>query len=293
MERVERIADVRQALEPARRQDQRIGFVPTMGALHEGHLRLADRCREHADTVVASVFVNPTQFGPDEDFQFYPRDLDADQRRLAERGVDLLFAPSTDEMYPERSLVSFQIAELTDHLCGPRRPGHFEGVLLVVSKLFHIVQPDIAVFGQKDLQQLVVIKRMVRDLNLSIEVLAGPIVREADGLAMSSRNQYLSPDQREQAIVLHRALRNARGRIERGERSPSAVIEAMEDEITAMPDAAIDYAEIVDVERLQPVSTLEGRVAIALAVYVGEARLIDNLVLEVDDDAVRAIDAID
>ena len=292
MERVDTIADVRRRLESERRRNHRIGFVPTMGALHEGHLSLVDRCREQSDTVVASVFVNPTQFSPHEDFQAYPRDLDHDQRRLAERGVDVLFAPSTDEMYPERSLVGFQIEGLTDHLCGPRRPGHFEGVLLVVSKLFHIVRPDVAVFGQKDLQQLIVIRRMVRDLDLPIEILAGPIVREADGLALSSRNEYLSPDQREQATVLHRALRNACGRIERGERSSSSVVDAMEAQITEMPDAAIDYVEIVDLQRLQPVDRIDGQIALALAVHIGTTRLIDNLVLEVRDDAVREIDAI-
>ena len=292
MERADTIADVRRRWESERRRNHRIGFVPTMGALHEGHLSLVDRCREQSDTVVASVFVNPTQFSPHEDFQAYPRDLDHDQRRLAERGVDVLFAPSTDEMYPERSLVGFQIEGLTDHLCGPRRPGHFEGVLLVVSKLFHIVRPDVAVFGQKDLQQLIVIRRMVRDLDLPIEILAGPIVREADGLALSSRNEYLSPDQREQATVLHRALRNACGRIERGERSSSSVVDAMEAQITEMPDAAIDYVEIVDLQRLQPVDRIDGQIALALAVHIGTTRLIDNLVLEVRDDAVREIDAI-
>ncbi len=292
MERADTIEAVRHALVPARREGQRIGLVPTMGALHEGHLSLLDRCRERSDHVVASVFVNPTQFGPDEDYERYPRDLEADQRRLNERGADVLFAPSTDEMYRGRSLVGFRIEELIDHLCGPRRPGHFEGVLLVVSKLFHIVQPDVAVFGQKDLQQLVVIKRMVRDLNVPTDVVAGPIVRDADGLAMSSRNRYLSAAQREQATVLHQALDDAKARIEGGERSAATIIDDMRAQIDDQPETAIDYVEIVDVERLQPVRTLDGRVAIALAVYVGPARLIDNLVLEIHDDAVRAVDAI-
>ena len=292
MERLETIAEVRRALAPLRRQGDRIGLVPTMGALHEGHLSLIDRCRERSDVVVASVFVNPTQFGPDDDFEQYPRDLDDDQRRLAERGVDWLFAPSAEEMYPDCPRVGFEIGELTDHLCGPRRPGHFEGVLLVVSKLLHIVRPDVAVFGQKDLQQLIVIRRMAHDLNDPVEIVAGPIVREADGLAMSSRNQYLTPAQRAQATALCEALQQAHQRIAAGERSAAALIDQMHSRISAEPDVEAEYVEIVELERLQPVEALDGRIAIAVAAHVGATRLIDNLVLEIKDDTVRTIDTL-
>jgi pantoate--beta-alanine ligase len=185
------IAETRAALAHARAQGNRIGFVPTMGYLHEGHLRLIDIARQHSDFVVVSIFVNPTQFGPHEDFASYPRDFERDRKLCEARGTDLIFAPEVSEIYPERSLITFQIEKLADRLCGARRPGHFNGVVLVVSKLFNIVQPDIAVFGQKDAQQLIIIKRLVQDLNFPVRIIAAPTVREPDGLAMSSRNVYL------------------------------------------------------------------------------------------------------
>ncbi len=292
MELVHTIPEVRRRVAAARQKGKRVGFVPTMGYLHEGHLRLIDRCRERADYCVVSVFVNPTQFGPGEDYERYPRDLERDRRLLKERGVDLVFAPDVAEMYPEEPFIRFQIEKLADHLCGPRRPGHFSGVLLVVAKLFHIVQPDVAVFGQKDLQQLLLIRRMVRDLNFPLEIVAGPTVREPDGLAMSSRNAYLSPEERRQATVLYRSLQRAKELVQEGERSARNVREAMRAMIESTPGARIDYIEIVDLEELQPVERLEGRVAIALAVHVGPARLIDNLVLEIRGDDVREIPAI-
>jgi len=292
MEVVHTIPEVRERVAAARREGKRIGFVPTMGYLHEGHLSLVDLCRKRAEYCVVSVFVNPTQFGPGEDYERYPRDPERDRRLLEERGVDLLFLPEVREMYPEEPLLRFEIEKLADHLCGPRRPGHFPGVLLVVAKLFHIVQPDVAVFGQKDLQQLVIIKRMVRDLNFPLEIVAGPTVREPDGLAMSSRNAYLSPEERERAAVLYRSLRRAKELIEGGERSAPRVVEAMRAMIEGTPGARVDYIEIVDVEELQPVERLEGKVAIALAVHLGPARLIDNLVLEIRGDDVREIPAL-
>lgn len=287
------IEEARKAISSARSQGCKIGFVPTMGYLHEGHLSLVDLCKQHADYSVVSLFVNPTQFGPHEDYERYPRDFERDLKLLRERGVDLLFAPSVDEMYPEEPLIRFEIGKLADHLCGMKRPGHFPGVLLVVAKLFCIIRPDVAVFGQKDLQQLIIIKRLVKDLNFPIKIVAGPTVREADGLAMSSRNAYLSAGQRREATALYRALQHAKGLIEAGERSSQRVIEAMTRLISQAKSARIDYIEIVDLESLEPMERLEGRLAIALAVYVGPARLIDNLVLEIRDGEVREIPAIE
>ncbi len=290
---VRTIAEARVAVRRAKREGKRVGFVPTMGYLHEGHLRLVDLCRERADYCAVSVFVNPAQFGPGEDYERYPRDLERDRRLLEARGVDLLFAPSVEEMYPEPPLIRFQIEKLADHLCGPRRPGHFPGVLLVVTKLFHILEPDVAVFGQKDLQQLVIVKRLVRDLNFPVEIVAGPTVREPDGLAMSSRNEYLSPKEREKATVLYRALQRAKALVEGGERSAAAVLAAMRDVIERVEGVRLDYVEAVELETLQPVERLEGRVALAVAAFVGPARLIDNLVLDVRDGQVREVPAID
>lgn len=283
------IREVREAIVAARRAGQRIGFIPTMGYLHEGHTSLIDLCRKHADYLVVSVFVNPTQFGPREDFAQYPRDLAQDRTLIEAHGAQLLFAPPVAEIYPEDSCIRLAIHDLADHLCGPKRPGHFQGVLLVVSKLFHIVQPDVAVFGQKDLQQLVIIQRLVRDLNFPIQIVAGPTVREPDGLAMSSRNSYLSPEERRASTVLYRALQQGKGLIEAGERRASAVTEALTKMISQVPSSRIDYVEIVEVERLQPIEQIEGRMAIALAVYIGQTRLIDNLVLEVRDGKVSEI----
>jgi len=286
------IAETRAALARARAQGRRIGFVPTMGYLHEGHLRLIDIARQHSDFVVVSIFVNPTQFGPHEDFASYPRDFERDRKLCEARGADLIFAPEVSEMYPERSLITFQIEKLADRLCGARRPGHFNGVVLVVSKLFNIVRPDIAVFGQKDAQQLIIIKRLVQDLNFPVRIISAPTVREPDGLAMSSRNVYLSPTQRAQSTVLYRALQKAKALIESGERDAKRVIAEMERVIATASEAKIDYIEIVRVSDLQPIEKLDGLVLIALAVYFGKARLIDNIILDVSDRAVREIAAL-
>jgi len=286
------IAETRTAIAHARAQGKRIGFVPTMGYLHEGHLQLIDIARQHSDFVVVSIFVNPTQFGPHEDFASYPRDFERDRKLCEARGADLIFAPEVSEMYPERSLITFQIEKLADHLCGARRPGHFNGVVLVVSKLFNIVQPDIAVFGQKDAQQLIIIKRLVQDLNFPVRIISAPTVREPDGLAMSSRNVYLSPTQRAQSTVLYKSLQRAKALIESGERDAKRVIAEIERVIATASEAKIDYIEIVRVSDLQPIEKLDGLVLIALAVYFGKARLIDNIILDVIDRAVREIAAI-
>jgi pantoate--beta-alanine ligase len=286
------IAEMRTAIAHARAQGKCIGFVPTMGYLHEGHLQLIDIARQHSDFVVVSIFVNPTQFGPHEDFASYPRDFERDRKLCEARGADLIFAPEVSEMYPERSLITFQIEKLADHLCGARRPGHFNGVVLVVSKLFNIVQPDIAVFGQKDAQQLIIIKRLVQDLNFPVRIISAPTVREPDGLAMSSRNVYLSPTQRAQGTVLYKSLQRAKALIEAGERDAKRVIAEMERVIATASEAKIDYIEIVRVSDLQPIEKLDGLVLIALAVYFGKARLIDNIILDVSGHAVREISAL-
>lgn len=282
-------SETRDAIARIRAQQKKIGFVPTMGYLHEGHLKLIDIAKEHSDFVVVSIFVNPTQFGPQEDFAAYPRDFERDRKLCESRGTDLIFAPEVGEMYPERSLITFQIERLADRLCGARRPGHFNGVVLVVSKLFNIVQPDIAVFGQKDAQQLIIIKRLVRDLNFPVKIIAAPTVREPDGLAMSSRNVYLNSEQRAQSTVLYQSLQRAKALIESGERNPQKIIAAIEQFITTASEARIDYIEILSVRDLQPREYLDGQVLIALAVYFGKARLIDNIVLEIAGDRVREI----
>lgn len=274
------IAETRQAVAAARRAGRRIGFVPTMGALHEGHLSLVRAARRDAAYVVVSIFVNPTQFGPHEDFARYPRDETGDLRRCFESGVDLVFAPSEGEMYAPDAATTVHVARLTEHLCGPRRPGHFDGVATVVAKLFHIVQPDVAFFGEKDAQQLAVIRRMVRDLNLPVQIVGCPTVREPDGLALSSRNAYLSPQERARAVCLYQALQEARTRILRGERDARAVAEAMRAVVQAAAPERIDYIELVDPQTMQPVQRIEGPVLAALAVFIGRTRLIDNLTID-------------
>ncbi|ABZ83884.1 pantoate--beta-alanine ligase [Heliomicrobium modesticaldum Ice1] len=263
------------------REGRTIGFVPTMGYLHEGHLTLMRRAREACDRVVVSIFVNPLQFGAGEDFAEYPRDLIRDSRLAESAGVDVLFAPSAREMYPKGYHTFVDVERLTEGLCGASRPGHFRGVTTVVCKLFNIVRPDVAYFGQKDAQQLAVIRRMTEDLNLPVSVVGVPIVREADGLAMSSRNVYLSPQERQAALVLSRALARARELIEGGERDVARLRQIITETITAEPLAAIDYVSIVDNRFIQPVETLAGECLIALAVRIGKRRLIDNMVVEV------------
>nr|WP_246167839.1 pantoate--beta-alanine ligase [Thermosulfurimonas marina] len=265
--------------EALRREGRRIGFVPTMGYFHEGHLALMRRARELSDTVVVSVFVNPIQFGPQEDLSRYPRDLERDRRLAESVGVDILFVPSVEEMYPEGFQTYVEVTELSKPLCGARRPGHFRGVCTVVLKLFHIVKPQVAVFGEKDYQQLKVIQRMVRDLNLDIEIVPHPTVREPDGLAMSSRNTYLRPEERESALSLYRSLELARRRVAEGERRAEVLKKEIVEFIQAHPGTRIDYVEFRDPETLEEKTRVDGPTLLALAVFVGKARLIDNTIL--------------
>lgn len=268
-----------------RAEGQTLALVPTLGALHEGHLALVRRALEEADQVVVSVFVNPTQFGPDEDYDEYPRDLKGDKEKLQTLGVEALFAPSTEEMYPfanddalPGSLSWVEVEHLDEHLCGAYREGHFRGVTTVVTKLFHACKPDVAVFGKKDAQQYVIIQRLVEDLLFDIDIVGVPTVREADGLAKSSRNAYLDDDERAQATVLYDAVTAAREAVEGGEQDPEAVVRAMDQALSGAPDGTVEYAEVVDAHTLQPVDHLvPGQdVLAAVAVYFGDTRLIDN-----------------
>jgi len=281
MKIIESIEEMRNFSREQKKIGKRIGFVPTMGYLHEGHLSLISKGKELSDLVVVSIFVNPIQFSPGEDYESYPRDLKRDCQLLEGVGCDCLFIPSVQEMYPPGFLTSVQVEKITMVLCGASRPGHFKGVTTVVCKLFNIIEPDLAVFGQKDAQQAVVIKRMVKDLNLDIEIIVSPTVRESDGLAMSSRNVYLSEEERRDATVLFQALKEANARIEKGERNPLILKSFLRQMIENKKTAEIDYIEIVDGEELQEIDILKGKVLIALAVKFGKARLIDNLFLEV------------
>ncbi len=265
-----------------REEGYTIGFVPTMGYLHEGHLSLVRRAREENDKVVVSIFVNPTQFGPNEDYNRYPRDLDRDMKLLEPIGVDAVFYPSVEEMYPEGYKTYVEVVDITERLCGASRPGHFRGVTTVCTKLFNIVMPHRAYFGKKDFQQYVVIKNMVRDLNMDLEIVPMPIVREPDGLAMSSRNTYLNPEERKAATCLYRSLKRAVELFESGERSARRIREEVVKVIEAEPLARIDYVEVVDPETFRPVEQVEKGTLVALAVFVGPARLIDNVQLGVD-----------
>ena len=262
-----------------RREGRHIGLVPTMGFLHAGHLSLVRIAKEAADRVVVSIFVNPTQFGPGEDLDAYPRDLPRDLELLASEGADAVLLPSLEEMYPDGYQTRVSLDHLPHHLCGQSRPVHFGGVATVVTKLFHIVKPHLAVFGEKDYQQLLVIRRLVADLNLDVRILGGPTVREADGLAMSSRNAYLKDHERPAALTLTRALGLAARLVAEGERRADVVLSRARELITSMPGTQIDYITICDPFTLEDVAAIEGPVRMALAVKVGRTRLIDNLAL--------------
>ena len=273
-------SEMQQTALALRAAGKRLAFVPTMGNLHDGHLSLVRLAKARADVVVVSIFVNPTQFGPNEDFAAYPRTFEADRALCEREGVDLIFHPSVPDMYPEGASVGVIESSLSRTLCGAARPGHFAGVCTVVAKLFNLVLPHVAVFGEKDAQQLRIIRRMVRDLRFPVEIVAGPTAREADGLARSSRNQYLTAEQRPQAVCLRRALDEAERRFAAGERDPAALVAAMRAVVARAPAAKIDYVEIVDDETLQPLAGPIARPALAaLAVWVGQPRLIDNAVL--------------
>jgi pantoate--beta-alanine ligase len=273
------IAEVRAAVAGARRRGLTVGFVPTMGALHEGHASLIRAARRDSGFVVVSIFVNPTQFGPNEDFARYPRTPEADQKVCADAGADLIFAPSAAEMYPEHSVTFVEVAELQDVLCGASRPGHFRGVCTIVLKLFNIVQPDAAHFGAKDFQQARIIRQMVRDLNVPVEVKVEPTVREPDGLAKSSRNRYLTPEQRAAAPGIHRALQAIRTRALAGEVDAARLESALHAELAAIPGARVDYARILDADSLRPLARLDRPAVAAVAVFLGDTRLIDNLTI--------------
>ena len=256
-----------------------IGLVPTMGFLHEGHLSLMRQSRADNDISVISIFVNPTQFGPAEDYDAYPRDLDRDSRMASEAGVDVIFAPSARDMYPEGYATYVNIERITEKMCGTSRPGHFRGVTTVVSKLFNLAQPHRAYFGQKDAQQAIVIKQMARDLNFDIEIIVMPIIREEDGLAMSSRNKYLSPEERKAALVLRKSLLMAEGLFKSGVTEAAIIYNRIKDMIDFEPLAKIDYISIVDADTLDDVGKLRQNTLIALAVFIGKTRLIDNIIL--------------
>lgn len=278
-----------------RQQGKRLGLVPTMGALHEGHLSLVRSAKTKSDVVVVSIFVNPTQFGPNEDFAKYPRDLEKDCEWLEREGAEVVFAPNADEMYPKSPLLAksarngapsgssttwVTVEGLSDRLCGKSRPGHFRGVATVVAKLFNIVEPDIAFFGQKDAAQVAVIKRMVRDLNIPVQIEVCPIVRESDGLALSSRNAYLSPDDRKMALVLHASLQRAQKLFDDGERDAAKIAAEARKAFVWQPAVKLDYFEIVDPDTLEPLTAIEKRSLVAVAAFVGNTRLIDNMLLE-------------
>ena len=276
------IRETRQAIAAARKQGKTIGFVPTMGALHDGHLELMRRAREECGFVVVSIFVNPTQFGPNEDFQRYPRDFDGDARKVESVGSDLIFNPGPEEMYPEGFTTYINLDGIADLLEGASRPVHFRGVATVVGKLFNIVAADKAYFGAKDYQQLKVIQRMVRDLDFPVEIVPVETVREADGLAMSSRNAYLSPEERAAATVLYKALRFAGEQARAGERDGLALERKITELIDAEPLAVLDYAAVVDPETLESVENITGPFLVALAARVGKTRLIDNMLIHLE-----------
>lgn len=279
MEVVSTVAAARAAVGAARAQGKVIGVVPTMGALHEGHLSLIRRARAECGFVVVTLFVNPTQFGPTEDLSRYPRPFEADCELSAGAGADLMFAPPVEEVYPSGFSTYVTVEGLTQGLCGASRPTHFRGVTTVVSKLFNMVGPDRAYFGEKDYQQLQVIRRMTRDLDFPVEIVPCPIVREADGLALSSRNRYLSPEERRSALTLSQGLGAARELYRRGERDGGALIAAARGPLEADPQVRVDYVELVDAETLEPARQVEHPAVLAVAAFLGKTRLIDNTVL--------------
>ncbi len=278
---VSTVKEVREQVKEWRAQGLSVGLVPTMGYLHEGHKSLIDKAVEQNDRVVVSVFVNPIQFGPTEDLATYPRDLDRDAALCESAGADLIFHPENEEMYFEDFCTYVDMEHLTKGLCGKTRPTHFRGVCTVVSKLFHIVQPDRAYFGQKDAQQLAVVRRMVRDLNFDLEIVGCPIVREEDGLAKSSRNTYLSEEERKAAVVLSRSLAKGKELIESGELDAETIKKAIREVIDAEPLAKIDYVEVVNFDTIEAIDTLDGIVLTAIAVYIGKTRLIDNFIMTI------------
>jgi pantoate--beta-alanine ligase len=287
MKKITEIKEMQAVVRELRSQGKTIGFVPTMGYLHEGHLSLVRKSVQSTDATVVSIFVNPAQFGPREDFKDYPRDINRDIELLKREGVDYLFYPDSEEMYPPGFKTYVQVQDLQEKLCGRSRPGHFRGVCTVVLKLFNIVDPDMAFFGQKDAQQAIILRKVVKDLNLDVEIEVLPIVREGNGLALSSRNEYLNSKERKAALALHRSLLKAKRMIEGGERRAAVIIEKMEEIINKDTLAKIDYIEIVDLDEMNPVKMIKDKALLALAVFVGKTRLIDNMIIEIDKKEVR------
>jgi len=280
MEVAETIESIRALVKAARADGRKIGLVPTMGALHVGHTSLIEAAVKDCDFVVVSIFVNPTQFGPGEDFEKYPRPLEADLEICEKAGVDVVFNPTPQEMYKAENLTWVNVEKLTEGLCGASRPGHFHGVATVCAKLFNIVQPDVAYFGQKDAQQAMVIKRMVADLNMPLEIVVCPTVREPDGIAVSSRNKYLSAQQRKDAAGIYKSLQKCKEIIEAGETDAKQIITQMHKILVQIPGGEIEYVEIVDAETLRKVDTINGKVLAAVAARLGPARLIDNILVD-------------
>lgn len=274
---VRSVAEMKAVSREHRVRGERIGLVPTMGFLHEGHLSLVRECRAKSDVTVVSIFVNPAQFGPKEDLGSYPRDLEGDAGLLEKAGVDYVFHPEPSDMYPEGYRTFVAVEELEDRLCGRSRPGHFRGVCTVVLKLFNIVRPDVAFFGWKDAQQVVILKKMIADLDLDVRVEALPLVRDADGLALSSRNSYLSSEERKAALVLSRSLAEARRMVEAGERDAIVILGGIRKAIAGEPLARLDYVELVDLANLRPLARLDAEALLAMAVFIGRTRLIDNV----------------
>lgn len=279
MKIAETIKEVREQVKEWKKQGLSVGLVPTMGYLHEGHKSLIDRAVAENDKVVVSVFVNPMQFGPTEDLESYPRDMDRDAALCEDAGADLIFHPEPSEMYEDDFSSFVDMNTLTGGLCGKTRPIHFRGVCTVVAKLFNIVTPDRAYFGQKDAQQLAVIRHMVSDLSYGIEIVGCPIIREEDGLAKSSRNTYLNPDERKAALILSQSLKEGKKLVEAGEKDASKIKKVITDKINTEPLAKIDYVEVVDWKTLEPVETIDGTILTAIAVYIGKTRLIDNFII--------------
>jgi pantoate--beta-alanine ligase len=280
MQIVKSIAEMQRICRELRRENRVLGLVPTMGALHEGHLSLVRRARAECGVIAASIFVNPLQFGPGEDFAKYPRTFEDDCRQLETGGVEILFAPEVAEMYPEGATTTITVSGIGDRLDGASRPGHFTGVATVVAKLFHVVSPERAYFGQKDAAQLAVLRQMVRDLNFDVELVGCGIVRDADGLALSSRNKYLSATEREPALVLHRALLRIERMIANGEHESSALLQGGMETLLAVPEVRIDYLAIVDANSLLPVVSVRTGTLVAIAAYIGRTRLIDNFLVK-------------
>ncbi|TMN23252.1 pantoate--beta-alanine ligase [Lentibacillus cibarius] len=290
MKVIRSIPDMKQLMSDYRLQKKQIGFVPTMGYLHEGHLSLMREASKENDIVVASIFVNPLQFGPNEDYERYPRDEQADARQAEEAGVDVLFIPAAAEMYPKPTLIQLGITDRTDVLCGRSRPGHFEGVLTVLTKLFHIVSPHKVYFGLKDAQQLAVVDALIEDLNFPIELVGLSTVREADGLAKSSRNVNLTDQERNEAIWLYKGLQHGQQLIHHGEQHPDQVVRAVTEIMQQNLSGTIDYVELLSYPSLKPVTTINQQVILAAAVYFDKARLIDNLLLDQNGEIVARYD---